>query len=77
MQSKQIRTPIFINICFLLFTLIAMIPPIVALSLAPSCTDIYYADQMGPVELKDYPQCKKKFQYLTRMRIKQFINHQK
>lgn len=74
MQSKQIRTPIFINICFLF---LVFVPPIAIYSMTPSCTDIYYADQMWPVELKDYPHCEKKFQYLTRMRIKQFLNHQK
>ena len=68
MQSKTVQTPYIVNITFLAL-LILPLATLFAIHKVSYCTEVYFADQMGPVDLKDYPQCEKKFQYLTRMRI--------
>ena len=78
MQHKIIRTPYIVNTTFLALLILPLVIlfTINKVSASPvNCTEVYFADKMWPVDLKDYPQCQKKFQYLTRMRIKQFLNH--
>lgn len=74
-QKITVRTPILVNLCFLVFVIIAMTPFFAYVASAKTdCRtewENWFFQQIDPIIQKE---CGKKFQYFTRMEIKRMNN---